>query len=235
MPNPFYQKFHAKDLGVNTENFLRHLRPVYETLEWDPYDALRGGLTLPTRKRAVAETLVEKRGGIWTVLQTSAQPYVQPTNYGAYDRNTPRPYPEPPAQGVMHPEMVRLQQGLAEWISFVRGGVESLRLILTFLRTVDDEDRKGICALEGEPHKDGMEYIVSALVIHRENLKEDTGMSSVHLPDGQQLYESVLQPGEGIFQDDQNLLHHITNIQRRNPSKPGFRDMLGVDFIINPY
>lgn len=110
----------------------------------------------------------------------------------------------------------------------------SLRVILTFLRQVVDiqDGRAGVCALEGAPHSDSMDYIVSALVVNRENLQPDSGESSVYTLEGQQLLKTILKPGEGIFQDDKNSLHHITDIQQADPLRRGVRDMLGIDFVV---
>lgn len=234
MQTPFYKPFHIRDFGMNTREFLEHLQPIYETLECDQHDVLRGGLAHPTRKRAVAESLIQIVGDTWTTTPLQPQPYVQPTSHGGYDRRTPRAYPQPPENTTTHPEFIRLQKSLAELVGSIREGVHSLRLIFTFLRTVVDDTRSGICALEGEPHSDGMPYIVSGLVIQRRNLAPDSGVSSVHRLNGEKIYEAALQPGEGIFQDDINLLHHITNIRRIDVAKPGIRDMLGIDLVINP-
>ena len=234
MTSPTYKPFHIADLGIDATSFLNHVRPIYETLQWDPFDTDRGGLSKPTRKRAVAEVVVKRRDRMWEVTRVPAQPYAQNTNHEDYDRTTPRQYPEPQQLAIAHLEFTRLMQGVSDMVADVREGVEKLRLILTFLRAVDDDDRPGVCALEGTPHSDGMEFIVSALVINRCNLTPDSGASSVYDLNGNKLYESVLQPGEGILQDDLNLLHHISDISRQDSSQLGFRDMLGIDFVINP-
>lgn len=226
---PYYRKFAVDELGVDTEEFLGHMRPIYEQLQWDMYDTIRGGLDKPTRKRALAEFELERRENEWSICRMPAKPYEQPTNHGEYNRTTPRPYPEVDTGATGHSEVLKLQRAVADIVKSVRADANRLRMIFTFLRTVDEEGRSGVCALEGEPHIDGMDYIVSALVINRKNLKPETGESSVYTLDKEELMRTVLQPGEGIFQDDIYLMHHITNIQRDLRKESGIRDMLGID------
>ncbi len=230
----FYKKFHVSELGIDTERFLAHMRPIYETLTWDQYDAKRGGLVQPTRKRALAECMLERAGNDWTIERVPAKPYTQTADHGTYDRTTPRPYPEVPACVTEHPDFIHLQKATANILLSVRGDIHKLRIVLTFARAVHDTDREGYCTLEGGPHSDGTDYIVSALVINRINLDPQTGKSTVLTLDRKPLLETVLQPGEGIFQDDRHLLHDISNIRRAVEDRAGMRDMLGIDFEILP-
>lgn len=232
--HPYYRKFELQELGVDTDAFLQHIRPIYQQLQWDTYDTIRGGLVKPTRQRALAEFALEHEREDWKVERVPAQPYVQPTDHGDYNRTEPRLYPEVPAEVSAHPEILKFQKAVADIIRSVRTDATKLRMIFTFLRTVDEEGRSGKCALEGAPHIDGMDYIVSALVINRVNLKPESGESSVYTLEQKELLRTVLQPGEGIFQDDINLMHHITNIQRDVLMERGIRDMLGIDVQILP-
>lgn len=230
----FYKKISLSELGVDQKTFLNHVKPIYEELEWDCYDTVRGGLDMPTRKRALAEFELNHNGQKWVIDRVKAQGYAQGSDHGDYNRTEPRIYPEVPIEITDHEEVKKFQAAVADIAKSVRKEITKIRMIFTFLRTVDEEGRTGICALEGEPHIDDMDFIVSALVIHRENLQADSGESSVYDLKKNRLLETVLQPGEGIFQDDKNLMHHITDIKRAIKNRPGIRDMLGVDIeIIN--
>ncbi len=230
---PYYRKFELQEVDVNTDAFLQHIRPTYEQLQWDMYDTIRGGLAKPTRQRALAEFALEREGEDWKVERVPAQPYVQPTDHGDYNRTEPRPYPEVPAEVSEHPEVLKLQKAVADIVRSVRNDAVKLRMIFTFTRVVADSERKGNCTIEGI-HSDGMDYIVSALVINRVNLKPESGESSVYTLEQKELFRTVLQPGEGIFQDDVRLMHHITNIQQDVKAERGIRDILGIDVIILP-
>lgn len=82
-------------------------------------------------------------------------------------------------------------------------------------------------------HQDGMDYIVSALVVARENI---TGGKSVIYGNDKQtkLLEIELQPGQGILQPDRDtdLWHAVTPIQCRDASRLGVRSSIGFDFTV---
>lgn len=81
-------------------------------------------------------------------------------------------------------------------------------------------------------HQDGMDYIVSALVIERENITG--GVSRVYIKDDE-TYEKILnvrlEQGQGIFQPDRNtnLWHEVSPIELFDTSKEGFRSTIGLD------
>jgi hypothetical protein len=80
-------------------------------------------------------------------------------------------------------------------------------------------------------HQDGMDYIISALVIERNNIRG--GVSSVYYPNhNNKILEIELQEGMGIFQPDMNtnLWHSVNNIYIDNEQCSGFRSTIGFDF-----
>lgn len=233
--SPYFRPFALADIGVDTDVFLEHIQPVYDSLRWDLYDTVRGSEAQPTRQRGIAEFRYIRTGNDWSIIRTEAKPYQQATDHGSYDRTSPRTYPEVEQSVTDHPAVVRLQKAVADMVLMQQPDAVHQRSIVTFVRAVDEEGRSGHCAPEGGTHSDGMDYIVSALVINRHNLETESGQSAVLLPDGTELYREVLQPGEGVFMDDKNLLHDITNIRRSVRAEPGMRDMLGIDIqIISP-
>jgi len=78
-------------------------------------------------------------------------------------------------------------------------------------------------------HKDGADYIVSALVMNRYNI--DGGESIVYDNEKNQIYNTVLKKGEGIFQDDKRLWHYVTPITTNN-NYIGIRDIIGLDITL---
>ena len=222
-----YRKFELKELGVDTDAFLQHVRPFYDSFPWDMHDVVRYAVAEPTRRRVIAEFALGLREHAWDVLRVPAVPYVQP-DCGGVDRSA-RVFPEAPIELTEHSELLKFQTAVADIVLAVRSDVTKLRMVLTFLRTVHEEGRAGICTFEGQPHMDGADYIVSALVTNRINLKAWSGESSVHTLNREMLMSTVLQPGEGIFQDDRNLMHNITDIKRDKPGEAGIRDIVGID------
>jgi hypothetical protein len=84
-------------------------------------------------------------------------------------------------------------------------------------------------------HKDGADYIVSALVVERSNI---TGGVSVVTSDDPQrvLLEYTLRPGEGLFQADVNstLWHDVTpaRLLDAESSEVGVRNIFGFDIVV---
>jgi hypothetical protein len=229
---PHYWKFELKELGVDAAAFLKHVQPFYDTFPWDLYDVQRYGIAKPTRRRVIADYTLQTRDNTWDILRIPAKPYEQP-DYGGIDRAA-RVFPEAPTELTDYPELLKLQTAVADMVRSVRADVRKLQMTLTFLRTLHDREHVGICTFEQQPHTDGTDYIVSALVTKRVNLKPQSGESSVYTLKKDLLMNTVLQPGEGIFQDDRNLMHHITNIEQETPESAGIRDILGVDVQVLP-
>lgn len=82
-------------------------------------------------------------------------------------------------------------------------------------------------------HQDGMDYIVSALVIERKNISG--GKSIIYGPDkATRLLECELQEGMGLFQADRNtnLWHEVTHISPVIKDKEAYRSLIGLDITI---
>jgi len=79
-------------------------------------------------------------------------------------------------------------------------------------------------------HQDGADYIVSALVINRINLKG--GISDIYDMDKNLLKFVILNENELIFQNDKKLYHYVTPIECSNKDYLGFRDIRGLDINI---
>lgn len=80
-------------------------------------------------------------------------------------------------------------------------------------------------------HQDGVDYIVSAFVLKRYNIKG--GESIIYDENKNQIDQIILKNGEGIFQNDKKLWHYVTPIQSKR-DYVGYRDIIGLDITINP-
>jgi len=109
------------------------------------------------------------------------------------------------------------------------------------MRTLSHEKIKGENAPEGV-HEDGAQYIMSALVVNRQNItgaesqvyeKTSSGLNEL-------IYAKTLQPGEFIFQADtgeehtfgNDLWHYVTPIEPQDTAELGIRDIIGFDIDI---
>lgn len=103
-------------------------------------------------------------------------------------------------------------------------GIHQVRQI-TYPGLESDNSPEGI-------HRDGADYIVSALVLNRQNVRE--GRSIVYAPNKRDiLYHHILQQNEMIFQEDRHLWHYVTPVQCEDPRFIGYRDILGLDIRVD--
>ena len=79
-------------------------------------------------------------------------------------------------------------------------------------------------------HRDGCDYIVSALVMTRNNISG--GESIIYDQNKMINYKTILDDQEGVFQEDIKQWHYVTPIKTLEDGM-GFRDILGVDIILN--
>ena len=82
-------------------------------------------------------------------------------------------------------------------------------------------------------HQDGADFIISACVLNRYNIKG--GTSSIYDNNLNLIYDTLLRENEFIFQDDKSLYHYVTPIQYskiHSSEKIGYRDIIGLDIQI---
>ena len=95
--------------------------------------------------------------------------------------------------------------------------------------TYADADRGGEPAPEGI-HQDGSDFIISALVVERQNVTG--GVSKVFYTENRDLaLEVELQQGDGILQSDVDLglWHGVTAVYLDDPEREGYRSIIGLD------
>jgi len=92
----------------------------------------------------------------------------------------------------------------------------------TTYKGLDDQTGEGI-------HRSGADYIVSALVMNRYNVE---GGESIITKDQQLIYKTILDDKEGLYQEGRQQKHYVTPISTYNEGL-GFRDILGIDIILN--
>ena len=94
--------------------------------------------------------------------------------------------------------------------------------LLSFNNQPSDNAPEGI-------HQDGADYIISALVLNKHNIENDT--SIIYNKNKKEIYRTNLDTGDFIFQDDVNLWHDIAPINAAN-NCTGYRDIIGFDIKI---
>ena len=102
--------------------------------------------------------------------------------------------------------------------------VHQVRL-LSYPHLTSDNAPEGI-------HQDGVDYIVSALVLNKHNISNDA--SIIYDDKKHEIFRKNLEVGDFIFQEDRQLWHDISLIQAEKGFL-GYRDILGFDISLrNP-
>jgi len=77
-------------------------------------------------------------------------------------------------------------------------------------------------------HRDGADYIVSALVLRRQNIVG--GESIIYSSDKKKIaMRETLMKNEFVFQEDRELWHYVTPVQCQDSTQLGIRDIIGLD------
>ncbi|GAA0730886.1 hypothetical protein GCM10009430_42490 [Aquimarina litoralis] len=134
-----------------------------------------------------------------------------------------------------------LLKRMARLVKQIHPEVRKIQITSHFMRTISHEKIKGENAPEGV-HEDGAQYIMSALVVNRQNITgaESQIYEKTMAETNELIFKKVLQPGEFIFQADtgeeftfgNDLWHYVTPIEPEDISKPGIRDIIGFDIDI---
>lgn len=189
---------------------------------------------IPHRRRSLARFRVRKLSRqSWNVAR------IFPGNYspsqGDNDfRNAVRVFQEMDTSVTQYAGFEKLLMRLGQIVETIHGRLEYLEINAHQMTTVARPEKLGDGAPEGT-HQDGMDYIVSALVIERKHIHG--GLSYVYGSDKVTPYLHItLRPGQGIFQTDieSPFWHSVTPI-RLDPNAGdvvGERSILGFDIKI---
>ncbi|MEM9823125.1 MAG: 2OG-Fe dioxygenase family protein [Bacteroidota bacterium] len=193
---------------------------------------------LPWRRRSVAQFLVEEKEQKVLITREAVKQFAQEVQ-GADYRSLPRIFAEAPPE---HVENDLFDQWIAQVFRItqeIRPEARAIRMVAHFMGVKALPARPGDNSPEGA-HEDGADYIVSALVIKRENLVGGESQIIEQLDNGQKeiIFQHELQVGEFIFQGDSrdeivhgtDLWHHVTPFRIANPKLgEGWRDIIGFD------
>ncbi len=197
-------------------------------------------LSFITRQRNISSFLVEIWDDTYFVERTGQTGFKQ--NVGDF-RGWRRVFAQASSKMVENELFTELIKQIAGLVRGIHPKVRKLQITSHFMRTLSQELIKGENSPEGV-HEDGAQYIMSALVINRQNIKgaESQIYEKVDSRPNQLIYSCELQPGEFLFQADtgeeftfgNDLWHYVTPIQPEDISKLGIRDIIGFDIdIIN--
>lgn len=187
----------------------------------------------PRRRRAIAAFALERtaRGGGdgWRVRREAAEAFEQAESdfypgrrrFAAMDERAI-------ADDAFGAILLSLPDRLAETGVDARG----IRVVCHQVALAATADTPGHGAPEGI-HQDGADFIVPALIVHRENVEGGVSRVFRRTADGalHPVYARALEPGHALFHADRgtDLWHDVTPITPADPSRPGLRSSLGFD------
>jgi len=194
--------------------------------------------SLVTRQRNISSFLIEEKEDETEITRVFPEEFKQEVND---NRTWSRVFSEASSECVDNDMFYELLISVWEMVKQIHPEITSIKITSHFMRTLSYEKVLGENSPEGV-HEDGAPYIISALVINRQNVTGGESQIYEKLEDGSQelIFEKALNPGEFIFQADtgeektfgNDLWHYVTGISPENPSERGVRDIIGFDIDI---
>ncbi|MFM8453835.1 MAG: 2OG-Fe dioxygenase family protein [Gammaproteobacteria bacterium] len=192
----------------------------------------------PFRKRSISQFELykaRKKTAFWSLRRISTGEFAQ--NDACIEKKSEQDYRVLPRKFLDTPEFitendcfVKILCGVANLLS-THVNAEKMQIAVhhTFVQATPDS--LGDNSPEGI-HQDGYDYIVSALIVERENIIG--ARSQIYGNDKySQLFSTVLKPGQGLLQPDRGteLWHNVSPFSTVK-SKIGYRTSIGFDINI---
>ena len=187
---------------------------------------------VPTRKRCMSEYSMHWNGK-WNIERIPSSLVSQTRAQIASDveidyRQSKRKFKELPEE-LFDSNLRALLVGVADMVKETRPSIQKLDISVHNTVVYCHPQQLTTNSPEGI-HQDGVEFIVSALVIERNNISG--GKSIIYGRDKcTKLFQAELQAGQGIFQADlgTELWHEVTPITVVDPTRSGYRSTIGFD------
>lgn len=217
-----YHKLNLNKIGLDISYFNR-LRLSYNNLPIDKDYPIKQ--MVPTRFRRYVNFDVDVRNkDLFRFNKKSNDSFHQDVEDF---RKTPRLF-SPMENEVIDPYFYHLMTQIVGLTLHSNPNILKVNVSIHQVRLLSYPNLESDNAPEGI-HRDGADYIVSALIMNKYNIKE--GVSSIYDPNKKFIYSTNLEEGEFIFQEDRHLWHDITPIKSDN-NYIGYRDILGFDLKI---
>ena len=232
--------------GRNTKDIEDKLLPHLNRISSIEYQLIQ-----PTRLRAISRFNLHFEGERWEVQQVKVNGFEQNNAHSIGHQQDFRKEEEREFKelnlGDLSETLIRIFQGLASLIHTYDSEILNLEASVHFMKIIKRPGSSQIVTNSPEGiHQDGMDFLVPALVIERENiqggknliydvrgvpLREDGSPNfKEHIPSK----EIVLLPGHGLLHRDRGspLWHKVTPIELQDHSIEGHRSIIGIDFQI---
>ncbi|WP_298309864.1 2OG-Fe dioxygenase family protein [uncultured Aquimarina sp.] len=195
-------------------------------------------LSTITRQRNISSFLIEIWDDQYFVERIVQQGFEQDVDDFRVWKRVFKQATREAVENELFSELLKKMAGL---VKKIHPEVRKIQITSHFMRTISKEKIKGENSPEGV-HEDGAQYIMSALVVNRQNITgaESQVYEKTTSDTNELIYKKVLQPGEFIFQADtgeeftfgNDLWHYVTPIEPEDITNPGIRDIIGFDMDI---
>jgi hypothetical protein len=188
----------------------------------------------PTRRRAMQSFEVTVQTSELSITPTDKKNFTQPQALSLKNhtdwRTLERFFPSPPS-GMISEDIYLIVAQLAKRILYYHPTITSMTVCVHFTQIIATPNTTATNSPEGI-HQDGMDYIVSALVIDRENVSGGKSIIFSTNDSCKVLFETTLRPGHGIFQPDKgtDLWHVVEPITAFDRTRSAYRSTIGFDF-----
>jgi hypothetical protein len=190
----------------------------------------------PFRRRAFGKLIATRAPSGWQFARALSPPFVQKHGKVQYTnidyRTLVRTFAEIDNRYITTRLFTQVLQGIAGQVHSYHPRIKKLEMLVHHVSVVTSAERIRGNSPEGI-HQDGFDYIVSALVLERQQVAG--GESQVFAGDKlTRLCTVTLQPGQGILQPDKQsaLWHQVTPVHPLLPARSGIRSSIGLDIAL---
>jgi len=215
---PIYLKLSLNDFDINIES-LNRLRLSYNNLPIDTYYPDKK--IIPNRFRRYSSFNIKINKNKIKINKLNNNVFNQEVD----DFRNKSRYFEPIEDHIINNELTSLFIPIISLVHYYESSIKQIIIDVHQVRLLSYNNQPSDNAPEGI-HQDGADYIISALVLNKYNIKNDH--SIIYDKNKKELYRTNLNLGEFIFQDDKNLWHDITPLKAIE-NYNGYRDILGFD------
>lgn len=190
-----------------------------------------------TRQRNISTFTIEKLENDYKIQRILASSFKQNVNDF---RSWKREFKQATKEAVENKLFYELLKKTFELVASKHPEIYKLKITSHFMRTLTKGEVKGENSPEGM-HEDGAQYIISALVVNRKNIRGGETQIFEKIGDNKELiFNKELELGEFAFQADtgeektfgNDLWHYVTPIQPIEMTEQGVRDIIGFDIEI---
>lgn len=219
--NQVFSKLNLRDFDIDL-NDLSKLRLSFNDLPIDTY--YPENKEIPGRYRRYASFHININKDIINIEQIYKNNFSQ----NVTDFRSDIRYFEPIRDNIVKNQLIPLFVPPLSLAHYFNPDTREYKLDVHQVRLLSFNNQPSDNAPEGI-HQDGADYIISALVLNKHNIENDT--SIIYDKNKKEIYRTNLGTGDFIFQDDVNLWHDITPINAAN-NCTGYRDIIGFDIKI---